>query len=83
MLIVSCVTVSKVVTALEFASKARCATIRSENSCEMLTLEGFGFAPFNRATPAVPATPIDAPPEVVVGLINRPIPRWALLCGGS
>ena len=39
MLIVSCSTVSKVVTDLALASKARCATIKSENSDEMFTFE--------------------------------------------
>ena len=36
---VSWVTVSKVVTVFEFASKARCATIRSANSDDMSTLD--------------------------------------------
>ena len=45
MLMVSWVMVSKVVTALELASKARWAMIRSENSAEILTLDSSKVEP--------------------------------------
>src|ERR1700759_1950725 len=62
MLMVSCVTVSKVVIALELASNARCAMIRFENSAEMFTFDASSAPPTMVPRPAVPEVPIVAVP---------------------
>jgi hypothetical protein len=55
--IVSCVTVSKVVTVFEFASNARCATIRFANSVEISTFDSSSALPVMVPRDPVPATP--------------------------
>src|ERR1700739_370039 len=62
MLMVSWVTVSKVVTAFELASKARWAMMRSENSAEMFTFEASSAPPCMVPRPDVPETPMVAVP---------------------
>jgi len=62
MLIVSWVTVSNAVTDLALASNARCATIKSENSAEMFTLEASSAPSCMVANPEVPEGPVTAAP---------------------
>src|ERR1035437_4313355 len=62
MLIVSCVTVSNVVMALELASNARCAMIRLENSAEMFTFDASRAPSWMLPNPLDPAVPIEAVP---------------------
>ena len=57
MLIVSCVTVSNVVTDLALASNARCAMIRSENSVEMFTFDASSASSCIVPSPDVPDAP--------------------------
>jgi hypothetical protein len=53
----SCDIVSNVVTVLEFASNARCATIRLENSVEMFTFDCSSVLSSTVPRPPAPATP--------------------------
>ncbi len=84
----SCEIVSNVVTVFEFASNARCATIRLENSVEILTLDCSSAPSSIVPRPPAPATPTVARPDaaVVVKLFppkpstlrcSRPSPRQA------
>src|ERR1700678_1707600 len=59
----SCETVSKVVTVFELASNARCATIRLENSVEILTFDCSSVLSSTVPRPPAPATPAVACPE--------------------
>src|ERR1700730_3548158 len=58
--------VSNVVTVFEFASNARCATIRLENSVEMLTFDCSSAPSSSVPRPPAPATPTVASPEAAV-----------------
>jgi hypothetical protein len=58
--IASCAIVSNVVIVFEFASNARCATIRFENSAEMLTFDCSSASSSMVPRPEVPATPATA-----------------------
>src|ERR1700678_45473 len=62
----SCDTVSNVVTVFEFASNARCATIRLENSVEILTFDCSNAASSTEPRPPAPATPTLACPDAAV-----------------
>src|SRR5882757_235804 len=62
----SCEIVSNVVTVFEFASNARCATIRLENSVEMLTFDCSSAPSSSVPRPPAPATPTVASPEAAV-----------------
>src|SRR5258705_9682078 len=64
--ITSCEIVSKVVTVFEFASNARCAIIRLENSVEMLTFDCSSAPSSTVPRPPAPATPTVASPEAAV-----------------
>jgi hypothetical protein len=58
--------VSNVVTVFEFASNARCATIRLENSVEMLTFDCSSAPSSSVPRPPAPATPTVARPDAAV-----------------
>ena len=68
----SCEIVSNVVTVFEFASNARCATIRLENSVEILTFDCSSAPSSSVPRPPAPATPTVASPDaaVVVKLLS-------------
>src|SRR5580700_9874090 len=62
----SCDTVSNVVTVFEFASNARCATIRLENSVDIFTFDCSSAPSSTVPRPPAPATPTVARPDAAV-----------------